>query len=117
MTSYRSNLDAQAQSLMQSIVKQREEGHNTDCVIAINGSRFRCHSALFAAHSPLLRKMLQSGPDNDKDSYTIIIVSDLREEDEKLVELVINMLYTGKIVATEKHVFKLKKMLRSLGVH
>ena len=116
MTSYRSNLDAQAQSLMQSIVKQREEGHNTDCVIAINGSRFRCHSALLAAHSPLLRKMLQSGPDNDKDSYTIIIVSDLREEDGKLVELVINMLYTGKIVATEKHVFKLKKMLRSLGV-
>ena len=97
-----------------NVYNQLEEGQQTDCVLSINGVKIRCHTVILAALSPLFRDILSQAGLDKEDTDTIIIFSELWGENDKLLQLLLTMMYTGQIVATDRSISRVKELLVAL---
>ncbi|XP_074605295.1 uncharacterized protein LOC141858447 [Brevipalpus obovatus] len=94
--------------MLENLRHQREQGKFCDIVLVVGSTRFPAHRSVLAASSPYFDSMFKNQPNKEE--------IDLPCQDRGSFSLLLDYVYSGKIVITDKNVNELLKLATNFAL-
>lgn len=94
--------------MLENLRHQREQGKFCDIVLNVGGTRFPAHRSVLAASSPYFDSMFKNQPNKEQ--------LDLPCQDKASFSLLLDYVYSGNIVITDKNVNELLKLATNFSL-